>query len=152
MICEKTVKKFCKDFTKIENYDKAIADKTQTWHCHHRLETESTGAVVESTMRDLMDWNIYYDRPPEELIFLTESEHRKLHKNNKNRAFSKEWKDNLSEAHKGYVQSAETRLKRSLAMKGKNTYKRSEEHRQKMKDSSKKGMHWHVVNGKREWY
>lgn len=23
----------------IENYDKAIADKTQTWICHHRLET-----------------------------------------------------------------------------------------------------------------
>lgn len=35
MICIYTVKKFCKeDPSMIENYDKAIADKTQTWDCH----------------------------------------------------------------------------------------------------------------------
>lgn len=26
----------CEDISKIENYDKAIADKTQTWVCHHK--------------------------------------------------------------------------------------------------------------------
>ena len=25
----------CADYTKIENYDKAIADKEQMWDCHH---------------------------------------------------------------------------------------------------------------------
>lgn len=151
MICTYTVKKFCKDFTKIENYEKAISDTTQTWHCHHRLETESTGAVVDSTMKDLIDWGIYYDRPPEELIFLTESEHRKIHKPNKNKTFSKNWRNNLSESHKGIIPSDEARLKRSISMKGKNTYKRSDETKKKI-GAAHKGMHWRVVNGKREWY
>lgn len=31
---------FCRDdLSKIENYDKAMADSAQTWDCHHRLET-----------------------------------------------------------------------------------------------------------------
>ena len=39
MINEYIAKRFCKeDLTKIENYDKAIADTTHTWHCHHRTE------------------------------------------------------------------------------------------------------------------
>ena len=34
------VKKFCcEDISKIENYAAAIADTTQTWECHHRMET-----------------------------------------------------------------------------------------------------------------
>lgn len=37
MICEHTVKKFCKDdISKIENYELAINDSSM-WHCHHRL-------------------------------------------------------------------------------------------------------------------
>ena len=32
-------KKYCKeDISKIKNYDKAIADTTKTWHCHHSEE------------------------------------------------------------------------------------------------------------------
>ena len=43
MICE-TVKKFCsEDPSLIENYDLAIADETQTWECHHRLEIQEDG-------------------------------------------------------------------------------------------------------------
>ena len=39
MINEHNAKKFCKeDISKIENYDKAIADTTQVWDCHHRTE------------------------------------------------------------------------------------------------------------------
>ena len=31
---------YCRgDISKIENYDKAIADTKTVWHCHHRLET-----------------------------------------------------------------------------------------------------------------
>lgn len=37
MINEFNVNAFCcEDISKIENYDKAVADKTQTWHCHHK--------------------------------------------------------------------------------------------------------------------
>jgi len=39
MICLKSLKKFCcEDLSLIENYDLAISDTNQTWHCHHRLE------------------------------------------------------------------------------------------------------------------
>lgn len=71
------VKKFCcEDISNIENYDKAIADMTQIWHCHHRRETIYT--------RDgLMQIKEYYNRPAMELIFLTPSEHMSLHGQNR---------------------------------------------------------------------
>ena len=45
MICLATVKRFCNDYSKIENYDKAIADTTQTWEVHHKMELIETGAA-----------------------------------------------------------------------------------------------------------
>lgn len=56
MICKEVHKFCCEDISKIENYEKAIVDVTQTWHCHHRLECVETGAVVNSTKQDLIDW------------------------------------------------------------------------------------------------
>ena len=39
MINEYQAKRYCKeDLSKIENYDKAIADTSQIWDCHHRTE------------------------------------------------------------------------------------------------------------------
>ena len=39
----KNTKYFCNgDITQIENYELAMNDKTQTWHCHHRLETHDS--------------------------------------------------------------------------------------------------------------
>ena len=38
MINKKNAYAFCKDdICLIENYDKAINDLTQIWHCHHKL-------------------------------------------------------------------------------------------------------------------
>lgn len=66
---------FCKDdISKIENYEKAIADTTQSWDCHHRTEV-----WWNCTAQDLIDNECYYHRPAKELIFLTHSEHSKLH-------------------------------------------------------------------------
>lgn len=81
MISEKSVKWYCKDFTKIENYDKAIADTEKVWICHHRLEKDYT-------YRELVSMGLYYHRPPEELIFVENKEmHQKLpHKGYKNQA------------------------------------------------------------------
>ena len=59
------------DETLIENYDKAIADTTQTWVCHHRRELEPD----RKTSEDLKALGLYWNRPPEELIFLTSSDH-----------------------------------------------------------------------------
>ena len=40
MINEKQARKYCKEeLSKIKNYDKAIADTTQTWDLHHMTET-----------------------------------------------------------------------------------------------------------------
>ena len=86
MICIYAVKKYCKeDPSMIENYDKAIADKTHTWDCHHRdeIRTLPSGMVVYRSRKELIENDRYYNCPANELIFLTKSEHNKLH--NKNR-------------------------------------------------------------------
>ena len=77
------VKRFCKDdISKIENYDKAVADTTQSWVCHHRLEIHSD---YTNSVHSLKLMNLYYNRPAEELIFLIRTEHSKLHANNRSR-------------------------------------------------------------------
>lgn len=62
---------FCRNPEKIENYELAIADTSQTWDCHHRLE-------CCFTQKFLKEMNLYYDVEPEALIFLTKSEHSKI--------------------------------------------------------------------------
>lgn len=143
MICERTVKQFCcEDISLIKNYDKAIADATQTWDCHHRMELIETGAVVDSTRQDLMDWGLYYSRPADELIFLSSKAHNILHKKGKKRGpHSEERKRKISEAHKGLKYgpfSEEHKKKLSEAHKG--------------KSSNTKGKHWKLVDGKRIYY
>ena len=64
----------CEDISKIENYDKAIADKTQYWHCHHRK-----GSDENMSVEYLKNHGLYYHRPAKELIFLTNSEHQIIH-------------------------------------------------------------------------
>ena len=128
MICEKIVKSYCKDdISLIENYDKAIADKTQVWQCHHRRETIYS-------VKDLQDIGEYYNRPACELIFLTPVDHRRLHNlgkpsGMKGKQHSAETRKKMSEAHKGkqawnkgIPQSEETRKKNSEAHKGENNY------------------------------
>ena len=79
MICNQMVEKYCSgDISKIENYDKAINDHAQTWHCHHRFEIQYNGTTL--SRKELNDKGLYYNRPPEELIFLTKREHTRLHK------------------------------------------------------------------------
>lgn len=59
---------FCRRPELIENYDKAIADTTQTWDCHHRLELMTTGGVVDATKQDLIDWESIMIDPPKSLF------------------------------------------------------------------------------------
>ena len=117
MICERTIKKLCKDdISLIENYDKAIADNTQTWECHHRRETIYSA-------KELIDIGEYYNRPACELIFLTPANHRRLH--NLGKHPSEESRKKMSDAKKGennYLfgkhHSVEARKKMSEANKG----------------------------------
>ena len=147
MVNEYQTKRFCKDdISLIENYDKAIADKSQVWHCHHRRET------IYSRL-ELKEIGEYYNRPACELIFLTPNEHHRLHNLgkpawNKGKHLSAETRQKLSEVIKGKPSwingkhlSEETRLKISESMKGENNYwfgkHHSEETRKKMSESKK---------------
>lgn len=143
---------YCRHPELIENYDKAMADTTQVWDCHHRMELIATGAVVDSTAQDLKDWGIYYDRPASELIFLTHAQHTVLH--NKDNKYSL-----------GKKRSEETKAKMSTANKGKPSWNKgkklsplSEEHKAKVSASMKgkkhimEKKHWKLVDGHRVWY
>lgn len=124
----KNIKNFCDKPELIENYDKAIVDKTQVWECHHRLEKFFSREW-------LIEHNDYYNVSPNELIFLTKSEHSSLH--HKGKVVSEESKKKMSEVRKGRKykpHSEETKKKMSLAQKGR---KLSEEHKKKLSESHK---------------
>ena len=130
---------FCRTPELIENYDKAIADTTQTWQCHHRLETHNSDGerrLVDISKAELIALGMYYDRPPEELIFLTALEHKRLH--NIEKPKSEEHKRKIAETLKGHTVSEETKKKLSEAKKGKHP---SEETKRKISEA-KKGKHW----------
>lgn len=141
-------RKICRDdLSKIENYDKAIADTTQKWHCHHRLEThrytDRTRTKWERREKDISSemlkmFGVYYHRPAEELIFLLPDEHIRLH--HKGKIVSEETRRKDSEAHKGKKASEETKQKMSETMKG-NKYragkKSSDETKRKISEAMK---------------
>ena len=66
---------YCKDdISLIENYDKAIADTTQTWECHHKDEID-----LKLSRKELIIKKLYYGVPANKLIFLTKGEHTRIH-------------------------------------------------------------------------
>jgi len=91
---------YCRHPELIENYDLAISDKTQTWEVHHRKEEFYS-------QEELKERGEYFDVSPEELIFLTKSEHTKIDSRCKR----------ISEACKGKKQSEESKRKSSEALK-----------------------------------
>ena len=137
MISKKYTKMLCKDdISKIENYDKAIADTTQTWVLHHRDECKilPSGIKVIRTSAELKENGRYYNCPANELIFLTPSEHTSLH-NMFRPEITEETRRKMSETRKGLKHSEETRRKISESLKGNH---RSEETRRKISASMKK--------------
>ena len=147
---------FCTKPELIENYDEAVNDKNEVWICHHRMEE-----VFSSKELKRAGW--YYNRRPEELIFIKRSEHdgnprihiekrRDLEKPKHTKPHTKETRELISKKCKGLKLSEETKEKMSLSRKG---HLVSEETRKKLKESNKnthKGQHWKVVDGKRVWY
>ena len=157
----------------IENYDKAIADNTQVWDCHHVWET-----MLGYSKEELIEMNEYYGIPACNLIFLTREEHQRIHAynrvdseetrlnksksqmGNKNRLgiqHSEEIKRKISErekeywkTHEHYEVTEEIREKMSKSQKERfNTnkpYERTEEIKDKMREW-RKGKHWYT-NGK----
>ena len=140
MINEIKARRYCRDdLSKIENYDKAMADTTQTWDCHHRLELTLDGEFA-LTPKQLKMHEMYYNRPYYELIFLTHSEHRRLHLKH----LSDETHKKISEAKKG----------KNHPLYGKH---HTDETRRKISEAAKgrkmpfRGKSWKLINGKRVW-
>jgi len=134
---DKGLRRICRNYELVENYAKAIADEENKWHLHHRREIDEMKSAQQ-----LKDEGKYYDVKPQELIFLTKSEHTKLH--NKNQLA--ETKHKISEALKGEKNpmfgkrhTEETKKKISDSNKGK---KASADAKKKMSDS-RKGKHWY---------
>lgn len=126
---------YCTEPEKIENFEKAKADNFKGWEVHHRLETHNSDGerrVVDITRAELKALGMYYDRPPEELIYLTGSEHTKLHNERK--------KNFLGKRH-----SSETKNKISASMRGENNHfygkKHSDESKKKI-SATMKSLYW----------
>ena len=150
---------FCReDASKIEGYDEAIKSEEQ-YDCHHRLELHYDGSL-RFTSDSLKKLDLYYNRPACELVFLSRSEHLRLHtkarwesgllkkksgikrKGTKwSHPMSEETKKKLSLANKGKLRSEETKLKISKAHKGKPAWNKgkpiTEEHRKHMSEALK---------------
>lgn len=131
MINDGKVKRYCsEDISLIDNYWDAMNDETQVWECHHKNEI-FRGIPVSRAL--LIDLGLYYGCPASELIFLTPSEHTRLHSNNR----SKETKRKMSESMKGKPKSEEIKRKLSEALKGKKREPFSEEWKRKLSESMK---------------
>ena len=80
MINETSAKMYCSDnIALIENYHQAIADKEKMWDIHHRRECDDDGRML-FTGKQLIEMDLYYKRPASELIFVTRSMHKKIHR------------------------------------------------------------------------
>ena len=140
-------KRYCKNYQDIENYEKAKVDDFIGWHCHHRLETHTSEGErrdVDIPAAELKALRMYYNRPPEELIFLTTREHNAFKKGqipwNKGKKMSEEYCRKNSESHKGKYASEETRRKMREARKGKQPMlgkHHTEEAKRKMSEAHK---------------
>lgn len=128
MINEINARKFCcEEISKIENYDKAIADKSKTWDCHHRLEMFWWWICPR---KDLIEQGMYYNQPADRLIFLDRLEHIRLHANNR----TCETKRKLSEARKG----------NQSGFKGKH---HSEKTRRRISEAKEKSVEQYTMDG-----
>ena len=150
-------KRYCSDIENVENFEKAKADNFKGWQLHHRLETWTSDGERRSadiTKKELIYLDMYFNRPAEELIFMTTKEHRQLHtKGESNPMYGKQgyWKGKTGPNKGKYAgennpmygkhHSEETKKKISEAAKGRpgpNKGKHfSEEHKKKIGEIKK---------------
>ena len=74
MINQKRVSKYCcEDISKIENYYAAVSPEAK-WQLHHKNEI-----TLNMSRIDLIKNDLYFNRPADELIFLTLEDHARIH-------------------------------------------------------------------------
>ena len=65
--------RYCNNIEQVENYELALKDNFKGWDCHHRLETHNSDGerrLTDITSKELIALEMYWHRPPEELIFM----------------------------------------------------------------------------------
>lgn len=110
---------FCDEIEKVENYELAKRDNFKGWVCHHKLETHTSDGerrLIDLSMEELIRLEMYFFRPPEELIFMKRDEHTHLHQ--KYRKHSSEHNRKVSEGLKGKRLSEKHKLDISNTLKG----------------------------------
>lgn len=143
----KEVRKYCRPIYHhlIENYDKAIKSP-EMWVCHHRKEIDENGRNAFSA-DDLIDMGEYYHLPPEELIFLSKSEHKALHQaaNNKDKSISREQKlERQRERSKKYREQH----KEEINQRARDKWKLDEEYRKRKRENHRKWFERHPEKNK----
>lgn len=113
---------YCRDdVALIENYDKAKEANFKGWVVHHRLETHNKfGKKRDEDVRVavLISLGLYYNRPANELIFLTKEEHMNLHSTGySHNASSTSFKKGHKTWNKGIKQTEEVKAKISASCK-----------------------------------
>ena len=114
---------FCAEpLHKIEHYEEALAEGFAGWCMHHRLEIQPDGTKMSK--KQLIDKDLYYERPASELVFMRRGEHISLHWLGKHR--SEETRKKMSAAKRGKNHplfgkhhASETRQKLSQSLKSK---------------------------------
>ncbi len=107
-----------------------MSDDSQIYVCHHRLETHFSDGTprpknAQLSEAELKALDVYYNRPPEELIFMTDKCHKSLHHSNKyvnsstRRKLSEYNKSHPVRSFLGKCHSDETKRRISNAKKGK---------------------------------
>lgn len=119
MINERSARAYCsEDPALIERCQEAISDPTRMWEIHHRLEVQ--GQFVNS-VKLLKRCGMYWRRPASELIFLTKSQHHRLHGLNPSDETRKKMSKSRSGENNGFfgkTHTEEARKKMSAARSG----------------------------------
>lgn len=146
------VTRFCNtDIKYIENYDKANADTENLWCIHHRLETHNSDGekrVKQITAKEMIELDMYYNRPPAELVFMTISEHQKLHKKGAGYKHSEEQKRHISESVKRYYQLHQRVIPEKVVQKMANSLRE----RYKTEEGKAQARSHSEIMSKKRWY
>lgn len=122
-------KKFCKDYDKVEGYERAL-HSDEPYFIHHKQG-------IYASVEELKEYGWYYNCPPDCVMWVTKSEHDAIH--NAHRRL--ETRKKISEANKGHIVSEDARRKIGVATKSRTSNRKgavlSEETRKKMSESAK---------------
>lgn len=82
------IRRYCREpIENIENYDVAVkSDKKYNLHHRDEIRILPSGMLVLRRREELKENGRYYNCPANELIFLEEHEHKKLHAHKENHA------------------------------------------------------------------